>query len=283
MIYRHIAASERAFVQQLAVAYVNHGYWYYVTGSVPGHKNVMRVDEKLLARYDVAISKWARARRKRQGLANVHYLRHGQFFVLIATRGFHPFFEEEGESVKDIRREPIRFSGYSISYRRGVDRKWHASVRIHPVEYNGLKSFYLDLATHSSLEVILRELRRIPFEPYAAVRRQLLNVLRAVNRARKTAGYELVPTSAIRLRRRVVKAFDASREDGLHAAALASAVERMDSGCQLSVQAFAAGLSQQNSVNPMWSNSHSLGNFSDKPGSAVLTPAEPAFVPTGAE
>jgi len=271
MIYRHIAASERAFVQQLAVAYVNHGYWYYVTGNVPGHKNVMRVDEKLLARYDVAISKWARARRKRQGLANVHYLRHGHFFVLIATRGFHPFFAEEGDSIKDIRREPIRFSGYSISYRRGVDRKWHAAVRIHPVEYNGLKSFYLDLATHSSLEVILRELRRIPFEPYAAVRRQLLNVLRAVNRARKAAGYELVPTSAIRLRRRVVKAFDASREDGLHAAALASAVERVDSGCQLSVQAFAAGLGQPNSENCRSNGAIGVSRPQDKCDSNSLT------------
>ncbi len=213
MIYRHVAASERAFVQQLAVAYVNHGYWYYVTGCVPGHKDVIRVDHKLMARYDVAISKWARARRKRQGLANVQYLRHGRFFVLIATRGLHKFFDEEGESIKDIRREPIRFAGYSISYRMGVDRKWHASVRIHPVEYNGLKTFYLDLATHSSLEPMLRELARIPYEPYAAVRRQLLNVLRAVNRARKTAGYEPVPLSAIRLSRRVVKVFAPAEEE----------------------------------------------------------------------
>ena len=151
MIYRHIAASERAFVQQLAVAYVNHGYWYYVTGKIPEHKDTIKVDDKLMTRYEVAISKWARARRKQQGLANVQYLRHGQFFVLIATRGFHPFFEQEGDSIKDIRREPIRFAGYSISYRMGVDRKWHPSVRIHPVEYNGLKSFYMDLATHSSL------------------------------------------------------------------------------------------------------------------------------------
>jgi hypothetical protein len=67
------------------------------------------------------------------------------------------------------------------------------------VEYNGLKRFYLDLATHSSLEHMLRELRQIPFEPYAAVRRQLPNVLRAVNRARKAAGFELVPLTAIRL------------------------------------------------------------------------------------
>jgi hypothetical protein len=64
MMYRHVAASENAFVQQLAVAYVNHGYWYYVTGIVPGHKEAPAVDEKLIEKYNIAISKWARARRK---------------------------------------------------------------------------------------------------------------------------------------------------------------------------------------------------------------------------
>jgi hypothetical protein len=39
------------------------------------------------------------------------------------------------------------------------------------------------------------------------VRRQFLNMLRAVNRARKQAGFELVPIAALRLRRRVVRPF----------------------------------------------------------------------------
>ena len=43
MMYRHVAASQNAFVQQLAVAYVNHGYWYYVTAVVPGHKGSVSV------------------------------------------------------------------------------------------------------------------------------------------------------------------------------------------------------------------------------------------------
>lgn len=207
MMYRHVAASQNAFVQQLAVAYVNHGYWYYVTGIVPGHKEASAVDEKLIEKYNIAISKWARARRKQQGLANVHYLRHEQFFVLIATQGEHSFFQEEGANVKDIRRCPIRFAGYSISYRQGTDRKWHASVRIQPEQYNMMKQYYVDLATHRSLEQIRKELESIPFEPYAPVRRQVLNILRAINRVRKKAGFEPVPTSALRLRRQVLRPF----------------------------------------------------------------------------
>lgn len=207
MMYRHVAASENAFVQQLAVAYVNHGYWYYVKGIIPPHKEASAVDEKLIEKYDIAISKWARARRKKQGLANMHYMRYQQFFVLIATRGEHVFFGEEAANIKDIRREPLRFAGYSISFRRGVDRKWHASVRIHPTQYNLIKDYYVDIATRRSLEQIRKELELIPFEPYAAVRRQILNVLRAINRARQKAGFEPVPISALRLRRQIVRPF----------------------------------------------------------------------------
>jgi hypothetical protein len=121
MKYQYLCASENGFVQQLAVAYVNHGYWFYVTGIVPQNKNALLVDGKLMEKYNVAISKWARARRKRQGLANIHYLRHRQFFVLIATKGRHEFFEQEGDAIKDwksaCKRDPRR--GVKIGIENG--------------------------------------------------------------------------------------------------------------------------------------------------------------------
>ncbi|MCZ6652617.1 MAG: hypothetical protein O7D91_06270 [Planctomycetota bacterium] len=166
----------------------------------------MAVDAKLLDRYQISISKWARARRKRSGGANVQYLRYGRFFVLIATRGEHRFFKDE-PTFRDIRREPLRFAGYSISYKLGADRKWHPSVRIHPSDYLTLKAYFLNLATHRSVENLTTEFQRIPFEPYAPVRRQFLNILRAVNRERKKAGYEPVGLGALRLSRGPVKPF----------------------------------------------------------------------------
>ncbi len=205
-MYRCEATTVGGFVQQLAVAYVQHGYWFYVTGEIPERKCPQAVDAKLLDRYEIAISKWARARRKRMGGANVQYLRFGRFFVLMATRGEHRFFEDE-PTFRDVRREPLSFAGYSISYKLGADRKWHASVRIHPSDYLTLKAHFLDLATRRSVEKLTTEFHRIPFEPYAPVRRQFLNILRAVNRERKKAGYEPAPVEALRLRRTVVRPF----------------------------------------------------------------------------
>jgi hypothetical protein len=206
MTYRYEAASVEGFVQQLAISYIGHGYWFYVTGIIPVRKDPRRVDEKLLEQYDAGLSRWARARRKRSALANVHYMRHGRFFVLIASRGEHRFFQDE-PLHKDVRRDPIRFGGYSIGYRLGVDRRFHPSVRIHPEEYRKLKAYLLNIACHRSVENLRTEFRRIHFVPYAPVCRQLLNLLRAVNRLREGAGFEPVPVSALRLRRRVVRPF----------------------------------------------------------------------------
>lgn len=209
MGYRYVATSVEGFVQQLALSYIGHGYWFYVTGIIPERKDPRGVDEKLLEQYDASLSKWARARRKRAGLANVHYIRHGRFFVLIASRGEHCFFEDE-PNHKDVRRDSIRFGGYSIGYRLGVDRRWHPSVRIHPEEYRKLKAYFLTIACHRSVENLTAEFRRIRYEPYAPVRRQLLNLLRAVNRLRTAADFEPVPVLALRLRRRVVRPFEES-------------------------------------------------------------------------
>jgi hypothetical protein len=205
--YRCEAITVAGFVQQLAVSYAANGYLFYVTGHVPEGKDPATVDRKLVRKYGIEISKWARARRKRAGLANLHYLRYGRFFVLVATRGEHLFFEEERGRVKDLRRDSISFQGYSIGFKLGADRRWHPSVRIHPDEYRKLRAYFLELASHRSVESLRREFQRVRYEPYAPVRRQLLNILRAVNRARKVAGFEPVPTAVLRLRRRIVRPF----------------------------------------------------------------------------
>lgn len=204
--YECVATTAAGFLQQLAVAYLGHGYWFYVTGRVPEGKDPAAVDEKLLGKYQVRLSKWARARRKRAALANVQYLRHERFFVLLASKGRHPFFEGEAH-FKDAREEPIRFEGYSVSVKKGVDGRWHPSVRLHPETYREVRAYFVDRATRRPVEVLSGELRRLPLEPYAPVRRQLLNILRALNRARRVAGLEPVPVSALRLSRKGVRPF----------------------------------------------------------------------------
>jgi hypothetical protein len=208
MTYRCVAASVAGFVQQLAVGYLAHGYYFHVSGWVPDHKDPAETDAKIIAQYGLDLSRWSRCRRRKLGQASVQYLRCGRFFVIVATHGEHPFFEAEAQTVRDIRVNPIYFMGYSIGCRqeRGGG-KYHASVRLERGVCQRLKQRFEAAALRLPLPELVGQFQRLPYEPYAPVRDQLRGVLRAVNRRRRTAGLEPVPRDALRRWRAPVRPF----------------------------------------------------------------------------
>jgi hypothetical protein len=226
--YRWEATSIRGFVQQLAVQYIPHGYWFYVTGHVPASKDPAAVDAKLMARYGIAVSKWTRLRRKRAGEAALHYLRCGRVFVMLATHGDHEFFDREATQLRDVRRTPIKAFGYAIGYRRR-----RASVRIDREHYRRLELEFAELARFASEERIAAAFRSLPFEPYAPVHQQMRALLRKVNGQRRRAGKPPVPTDVVPWRRRIVHPFGI---DGEQVEATETEVSREPS-CQLGAYA----------------------------------------------
>ena len=212
--YRFEATSVEGFVQQLAVNYVARGYYFYVTGVVPEGKDPWAIDRKLMTKYDVAISKWTRSRRKAAGRPNVQYLRHGRFWVLIATRGKgHPFFVEERTTLKDIREEPLKFASYAVSARWWEKRgRWVAHVGIEQGFYKELKAHLVELALRRSAQKLEREFWNLPFEPYAPVRRQVVTIWKLVNEKRKVAGFPALSQDCLRLRRKICRAFEDAQE-----------------------------------------------------------------------
>jgi hypothetical protein len=73
MPYRCEAQSVQGFIQQLAAVYVAKGSWFHITGHVSEKKVAAQVDAKLIERYGIDLSHWARARTKRAGHASVQY------------------------------------------------------------------------------------------------------------------------------------------------------------------------------------------------------------------
>lgn len=220
MQYRAVATSVEGFVQQIACCYLRHGYWFYVTGQIPARKDPLVVDAKLIAKYGVAVSESTRARRKKAGQANLQYLRFERFFVVLATKGMHRFYEEESAQIRDIRRVPLKFAGYSISYRRGgrtrdgrSDPSWHAHVKIDRQQQLELRAHLGELAKRRMPDSIASTIYNLPLEPYAPIRRQLLLLLRSLNRQRRDLGYAPLPMEVLPLRRRVVKPFGSCCSD----------------------------------------------------------------------
>ena len=206
MTYRCEAKSIEGFIQQLAVGLVCRGYWYYVTGWIPKRKDPRAVDAKLTNRYGIELTKSSRMRRKQAGRANVQYIRIGRFFVLIATEGVHLFRESEGELVRDLRRAPLIFGSYSISYRQSK-----ACVRIDEETFRMLKAAFVRSALRMDERRLASHFAALPFEPYGPVRSQLLEIWRAVNTIRTTAGREPVTKRCLRFKRRIVRPFEDQR------------------------------------------------------------------------
>ena len=222
MEYRCVVTSLEGFVQQLGSNILPHGYWFYVTGRVPAEKDPEAVDRKLIEKYGIAIFRQQRARRKLAGYANLHYLRFDRTWVILATHGLHTFFKEEASSIRDVRRVPIQVGGYSLSVKQGhflkkereedealPDGRMRVRVQIGRERYRDLRGYLLSIACHRSQDTLARELRSVPFEPYAPIRRQLLNLLRLINAKRQAAGYARVQPAVLRYKRRITHPFGA--------------------------------------------------------------------------
>lgn len=219
MTYRCVAGSMVGLVQQLACNYLPHGYWFFVMGKVPDDKAPEAVDEKLIQKYKIDMSRQTRARQKRRGRANVHYVRFEDQFILLATRGRHLFFEEEKERILDARKVPIRMGGYSLMCRKDessaqgkAESRYRVRVQICREVYRDWRNYFVERAESWSADRLARELYNFPYEPYAPVRRQVLMILRLVNKKRSEQGLEKLDWSVLRFRRRVVKPFEAVTE-----------------------------------------------------------------------
>ena len=218
--YRCVTPTLEGFIQQLAVAYVARGYFFYVTGFVSVGKNPVLVDERMLSKFEVAMSKWSRYRRTQKTgpdgkpLANTQYIRHERFFVLLCTAGHHKFFEEHQKFERskkgwiihrqyaDVRKTPIVYAGYSVSHRNG-----HVTVRMSQKAYAELKRHLERLALTKGVEVLDREFARAPFEPYGGVTRQMFCIFRSTNRLRKKAGLPLISHESVKTRRKSLRPF----------------------------------------------------------------------------
>jgi hypothetical protein len=244
-------AINRDGVLALFVNLIAKGYRYYFTGKIKAGKDPRSIDQRMLSHYGANLPKWTRERRKRAGKANFRYIRYGDTFFLLVSEGEAPdLWRDDRSRIRDLRVTPLRFSGYSISYRKGgnaklswdekdartrqweafkeardagraatppaptkKDMRWHVRVQIDDDTYAGLKAFFLNMAVHREGGKIAAEFQSLNFQPYAPVRDQLRCILRAVNRERAIAGFDRIPLSVLPFTRRIVPAFAPARED----------------------------------------------------------------------
>lgn len=221
--YQFIVWSVEALVQQVACAYMRHGYLWYVTGFIPAGKDPSRTDAKLIGRYNIGVSRRRMARLKAIGESVQHYLRientygGASQFVILASKGTGEFWEHE--KPRHFRFHPLVVGPYQIGLRHGRGKKVHAWVALSDGEYEALKALALDLALRKSARRVAGWFFALPYPPYWGVNRQLHKLLRLVNKKRKTAGLELVGRGCIKNSRTSIKPFEPPEQKDTRSAA----------------------------------------------------------------
>ena len=117
--YRHETTSPEGFVQHVACNLLPHGYHFFLSGWVPDRKDPLAVDRKLLAKYRIDVSPKTRHRRKLAGEANLHYVRWGHQFLVLAAHGHHDFFAAEAGQIRDVRKVPMPSGGIRSGSSKG--------------------------------------------------------------------------------------------------------------------------------------------------------------------
>ncbi len=226
--YRYVATSRTGFVQQVVANYVCRGYYFFVLGTIPTGKDPELLDQKLLGLYDIRQTCKTRYRRKRKGEANLQYIRFESSWLMLATHGKHDWFEAESGNIRDCRKVPIHFEGYSIRLRQGLYRPHRLKViRDGPPERDDqlrvrvlisrdalrdVQAEFLELAARRPAGVLAAKFWNFPYEPYAPIREQKLKLLGQVNKRRKRAGLIEVSKKCLRMRRNIVKPFEVIEE-----------------------------------------------------------------------
>lgn len=77
------------FMLQQLVYLVGRGYYHYHVGYIKAGKEdkALKIDAKIIGKYNINLSKYQRARRKQKKLANFYYLRWQNVFIILYTDG----------------------------------------------------------------------------------------------------------------------------------------------------------------------------------------------------
>ena len=176
-MHKYICQSWQGLIQ-MVVFLVSRGYHHYCLTVFPVVKKDkwMAIDAKLIARYQTDLSKWQRARRKKDGKANYYYLRWNEIAIILHTAGSSDI-DTAGDMFCDIRQKAMVISVsalVSFSIRPHiVNGKNHIEVKLTKETYTGIKNNLHEIAKTNNAWKVSAELKKLNgFPCYSQIIRQ---------------------------------------------------------------------------------------------------------------
>lgn len=174
MKINYLCNSWQYLLQQL-VYMVGRGYYWYHVGCIPAGKvdKALKIDAKIIEKYNIDLSKDQRARRKKKKLSNFYYLRWQNIFVILHTDGIIDM--EVDDNFYDIRVKQKEFNrlhiavseavGFNIVLQHKDSNKRNVTVTFSNATYKNLKAEIEDTIKNrqvKQLEHFFESLRNLP-------------------------------------------------------------------------------------------------------------------------
>lgn len=171
------------FLFKVVHHYADHGFYYYAFWELPERRDLKKIDQSIMTRYQTDQARWERFRDRQKGRVVVRYLRYDRHALLIATDGEREeslFFARE--RWDDLRINPLRFWKYSIGVYQG---KGELRLRKETIKAAERVLEKIALEPDGSAQRYLNGLS--PFT-YRGIIWQKKKLVRNVNKHRKDAG-----------------------------------------------------------------------------------------------
>lgn len=160
--YRYLIRSSGELIKQI-VREVGMGYYFMHVTYLPAKKKNkwVKIDEKMMQKYDVRKTKWQRYRRKERGLANFLYRRWEHVMVILHTLGDIPSGITYDDQFQDVRKKQVDIwvsdlVGYRIIFENGK-----VTAVLHPQTYRGIKAVLRDVARTKDTGKMVKEFDKL--------------------------------------------------------------------------------------------------------------------------
>ena len=211
-----------AFLAQL-LRLVGNGYYFYFAVELQAGKDPEKTQQRIIDAWGLDIPSWKREKRRRGKQPSIWLLRYDRTLVVLSTYGWtengdpHPFFVQNEDRLRDIRRYALYFCGYSIRYPISKEtKKRKLFVRLDKETYLNLKARLCrdgireQFRTREAMEA---KFASLPYQPFSEVYKQMRIILEEVNKRRRYKGYEPIRLACVPKKVRTPRRLDQRPHD----------------------------------------------------------------------
>lgn len=167
---QYLCTSWQGLLQQL-IFLVSRGYVFFSIVPLNFKKNGdnwVKTDKKLIKKYDMNISKFQRARRKKNGKANFYYLRWEHVAIMLHTVGDvnSTVYNDKFLDLREKQRKIILKISDLVWLQIGFgaiekDKKRHVTVRLEKDCFNGFKANIERISQLKNKDLIIAEFNKL--------------------------------------------------------------------------------------------------------------------------